>query len=107
MLHYLFSKVTRTGTHEAQHQLIEELSARMRADRVIEAFLERPMDEVEATPLPRNFSCLKQLVATYEQSCGKFSEYSLEHVKYLVYACEVENSSVEDLATRLQTACSL
>lgn len=35
-----------------------------------------------------NFSCLRDVIDSYEQKCGKLSDYGLMYVKNFVEACE-------------------
>jgi hypothetical protein len=35
-----------------------------------------------------NFECLRTVIDTHEQKCGKFSDYGLQFVKNMAEACE-------------------
>jgi hypothetical protein len=35
-----------------------------------------------------NFPCLREVMDTYEQKCGRLSDYALQYVKNFVEACE-------------------
>jgi len=35
-----------------------------------------------------NFECLRETIDSYEQKCGKFSDYGLSFVKHFAEACE-------------------
>jgi hypothetical protein len=38
--------------------------------------------------LPRNFECLKKVIEAHDSTCGRFDDYSLQYIKYIVHACE-------------------
>jgi len=96
------------GTPEAHLALQEEITQRMKADHIFEEFMGHKLDkESEKTfPLPRNFDCLRTTMDTYEGACGKFTDYSLKYVKYLVKACESENTPVEAILNRIHSVCN-
>lgn len=76
----------------AQLDLSSELTKRMRVDHVFEAFnaatcAARAIAE-NGRPAVLNFDCLKALMSTYESSCGRMDDYSLQYVKYFAAACE-------------------
>ena len=61
----------------------------MRTDHVFEEFKSLSIsNEFNDYHEPKNFDCLRLLVDTYERACGKFDDYSLKYVKYLVNECE-------------------
>jgi hypothetical protein len=40
-----------------------------------------------------NFECLRTTIDTFEEKCGKFSDYGLGFIKFLAEACEKHPSS--------------
>lgn len=73
----------------AHLELQDELTHRMKVDHIFEKISEGMYSlENNDFPLPRNFDCLRNLVNHTEYHCGKFSDYSLKYVKYLVRECE-------------------
>ncbi len=106
ILNYLYARVMTTGSHEAHLDMQEELTKRMKADHVFESFHGKALTDSQDFPLPRNFDCLRATMSSYETHCERFSDYSLKYVKYLVKACESENTPVDMLLHRIQTACN-
>lgn len=110
-LNHLYTIVQRRKSHKAQLDLSFEITSRMRADHVFEAFIQstgvqKAIDAAMAPVRPTNFDCLKQLVSTYDHSCGKMDDYSLQFVKYLMYACELSTFHMDKLVSHVKAACS-
>lgn len=106
ILNYLYARVMTEGSHEAHLDMSEELTKRMKADHIFENIHGKALSASDVTPLPRNFDCLRKTMDTYETHCERFTDYSLKYVKYLVNACESENTPVDMILHRIQTACS-
>jgi len=92
------------GTHQAHLELQEELIHRMKVDHIFEDLF-GAISGNEEIPLPRNFDCLRSMVNAYTESCGKFSDYSLKYVKYLVNECEVRPNTVDSVIHRMKSVC--
>jgi len=97
-------------THRSHIDMSSEINDRMRADHVFESFvgnsLEGDIEDGTMFPAPRNFDCLKSMVNLYEEHCGKFTDYALKYIKYLVKECETVPSGVIDGSMhRLRTSC--
>jgi len=105
-LNYLYARVMTQGTPEAHLALQEEITSRMKADHIFEEFAGHKLSEEGEFPLPRNFDCLRTTMDTYESSCGRFTDYSLKYVKYLVKACENVNSPLETIVNRIHSVCN-
>ena len=58
------------------------------------------------TVLPRDFDCLKSLIATFDTECGKMDDYSLQYVKHFVLACESRAFPMDALTHVIKSACS-
>jgi hypothetical protein len=80
----------------------------MRTDHVFEDLMPTHLRASKGTIRPRDFDCLKQAMGTYEQFCGKMSDYDLKYVKYLVQMCETTPSfnETEEVIGKIQAACS-
>ena len=107
-LNHLYSMVQRKNSHLAQLDLSFELNKRMRVDHVFEAFnaatgAARAIAE-NGRPAVSNFECLKALMNTFETSCGRMDDYSLQFVKYFVAACE-STFPVATLKHVITTSC--
>ena len=96
-------------THIHHIELSTELNNRMRADHFFEEFAKGfPQTNMnEEWPSPSNYECLRALMDTYEEHCGKFDDYSLKYVKYLVKECESfpEVFSLQPTRERIQALC--
>jgi len=75
--------------------LMEEIADRTRFDTIFEKILSTLESdatlrgELLSAPLRvTNYDCLKTAVATFEKSCGRFSEYGLQYARVLANACE-------------------
>ena len=90
--------------------MTQELNKRMQADHLFEQFATQfPVTgNNEEWPKPTKFDCLRTLVDTYEEHCGRFDDYSLKYVKYLVKECESlpEIFSMEPSVNKIKSACS-
>jgi hypothetical protein len=106
-LNMLYGEVMNNPSHMAHLELQDELNHRMRADHIFEMFSENSYNLSDDTfPLPRNFECLKAMVKHTEEKCGRFSDYSLKYVKYLVKECEsIPAGAVDGLMHRISRIC--
>jgi len=105
-LNHLYAKTLTDGSHKAHIDLSTEINHRMKADHVFEEFAAiSNANGEEPTPLPRNFDCLRNMIALYEEHCEKFSDYSLKYVKYLVKECENNFNSIDASMHRLKASC--
>ena len=107
-LHHLYATVSTKKSHAAQLDLSYEITRRMRVDHTFESFAEsHGLSATDAPVLPRNFDCLKTLVSTYDSSCGKLEDYSLQYVKYFVQACEsLTSTDYSQLTAKIVKSCS-
>ena len=55
--------------------------------------------------VPKDFECLRSMVATYEDNCEKFDDYSRKFIRYLVRECENPSMSHSMAKTKLKNAC--
>jgi hypothetical protein len=55
--------------------------------------------------VPTDFDCLRSMIDTYEQTCGKFNDYSRGFIKYLVRECETPTMSHQAAKDKLSDAC--
>jgi len=91
-LHYLFNRVANGGGETAHQELKDEIDHRMFVDKLFANAFPKHFgegaDKVELTVQPTDFECLRFLMESTENNCGKFSDYSLKYVKHLVHVCE-------------------
>ena len=105
-LNHLYSVVQRKKSHKAQLDLSAEITRRMQVDHIFEDFQRSAATQAVNGPVrPRNFDCLKALVSTYDKSCGKMDDYSLQFVRNFVVACE-SGQPTEELVTVIRNSCS-
>jgi len=102
-LHHLYAKTMTNPTHKSHIDLSSEINDRMRADHVFEDFAGVLSDD-QKFPLPKDFDCLKNMMKVYEEECGKFSDYALKYIKYLVKECETASgpNAIEGSTHRLR-----
>jgi len=110
-LAHLYAKAMNQPSHKHTLALQEEITYRMKVDHIFEEFTGRKLVGADSyakeTPLPRNFDCLKHLVNTYQASCGKLEDYSLQYVKHFVAACEHLSvpAAIDSVVHKLKKAC--
>ena len=76
-LHYLYNRVINLG-HEMDHAaLIEELESRSQYDALFKDIF--PDQEIELNEELKDYDCYRFLINTFEDSCGKFSEYGFQN----------------------------
>jgi legumain len=108
-LNQLYGNVLYKNSQEANLELMEELTHRMKVDHIFETIVGKNlMASTTEFQQPRNFECLKTLVSHFKENCGAFSDYSLKHVKYLVNECETLSvpSAVDGIMHRISRACN-
>lgn len=111
-LNHLYATLSTRGGQIAHLDLATELNVRMRVGRVVEKLTPRGglrANSEDGHLLPKNFDCLKTLMATYESSCGKMSDYELQFVKYLVNECEFNLPNATDFTEaikKVRAACT-
>lgn len=108
-IHHLYARVMQNGNHKAHLDLSSEINYRMRVDHVFQEFASLSVaNDFNGYHEPRNFDCLRLLIDTFEQACGKFDDYSLKYVKYLVNECEtLEFPAMADASVhKIQHVCS-
>ena len=88
-MHYLSKKAERNGGHEAHQALKDEIEHRMFVDNLFSTFPSSQTNEL-VTDIS-DYYCLRFMIDSTEQSCGRFSDYSLKYVKNLVHICETSS----------------
>ena len=108
-LNHLHAKVQRKNSEAAQKALQAEINKRIRADHAFEIFAAATGINAENNQvvLPRNFECLKAVMSAHDNSCGKFDDYSLQYVKYIVHACEANGNTEEELVDHMVASCPI
>jgi hypothetical protein len=109
-LHYLFNRVQKASGHQAHQELKDEIDHRMFVDKLFaEAFPKHfgaDADLMELTVQPSDYKCLRYLVESTENNCGKFSDYSLKYVRHLVHVCENQDEDgVYEVANKIADFC--
>lgn len=92
--HHLYAHLQEKGGHKLHLDMTSELTARMRIDHVFEDFMPKHL-RASGSVVPTNFECLKDLIDTYEEECGKLGDYGLKYVKYFVQTCETLPSAYD------------
>lgn len=110
-LHYLFNRVTKNGGEQAHQDLKDELEHRMYIDKLFaEAFPKHfgpyAAEDFKLTVQPSDYNCLRYLMSSVENSCGRFTDYSLKYVKHLVHVCENQDEAgVAEAARKVAEFC--
>ena len=105
-LHYLYSKVAREGGEQAHSELIAEIESRMFHDNIYNTVFAHHANQ-ELVAQPEDFECLRFTMDSVEESCGKFTDYSLKYVHRLVHICETEDAfGVEAAQNKISEYCS-
>ncbi|GAB2284826.1 hypothetical protein Dimus_019279 [Dionaea muscipula] len=84
--------------HEAQKQFVEAMSHRMHIDSSMKLIgellfgLHQSSEKLQAArpanqPLVDDWTCLKNLVRTFERHCGSLSQYGMKHMRSIANIC--------------------
>lgn len=105
-LNYLYKLAERNGGEEAHKELMAEIQHRMDVDAFFgDVFSHHDANEMVVQP--EDFDCFRFMMNNYEESCGKFSDYSLKYVKHLVHACETESpAELNNTAIKITERCN-
>ena len=117
-IHHLYAKATHNHSRKAKIELMKQLNHMMMADEVFSSFLDRPAHSLHQCRhfaadgttcldewVPRDFDCLRTLIKSYEDNCGKFNDYSRRYIKYLVRECEQPVWTIDQLKSKISAAC--
>ena len=104
-LHYLYGKVVNDGDEFAHSALIEELESRDRYNKFFKV-LYPEKDEMELNLSKPNFECYRHLIDTFEDGCGRFSDYGLKFAKYFSHTCaENKPEEIKEVITKIRNIC--
>jgi hypothetical protein len=120
-MHHLYSKAQDSASRKLKLELMKEIGKIMMVDEVFAAFLDTYASnlhfcreksqivdendqEVECLDqfVPKDFECLRSMIATYEDNCGKFDDYSRKFIRYLVRECEKPTMTHQDSLAKLK-----
>lgn len=109
-LHYHYTKVMNDPTEENQKELQDEISNRMKVDKIFKEAFGHHMEAIQngTTPNPTDFECYRTLIAAFEEKCMKIDDYSLKYMKALVAECEAIKafpSALDATMHRLTKTC--
>ncbi|MEE4248150.1 MAG: hypothetical protein V2I33_22395 [Kangiellaceae bacterium] len=79
-MHYLYYKHLRENTLETAEELEEELKERSELDAIFTDFDNLLGVSGMSPATPNDFDCLRNVLETYEEECGKLSEYGLKKI---------------------------
>lgn len=95
---------------QTSQALSAEIKERLFADHKfaeLSQFFSFPVDALLTQTSPEDFGCLKDSVKVFEQTCGKFTEYSLKYVQFLVTVCEKRRDlPKEEILAGIATVCT-
>eukprot|EP01015_Nassula_variabilis_P004155 TRINITY_DN1287_c0_g1_i2.p1 TRINITY_DN1287_c0_g1~~TRINITY_DN1287_c0_g1_i2.p1 ORF type:complete len:453 (-),score=124.91 TRINITY_DN1287_c0_g1_i2:127-1485(-) len=109
-LHYLNNRHQIYNNLESSQALRAEINERLGADHKfaqLSKYFNFPAEDLLTQTSPEDFNCLKESVTVYEQTCGKFSDYSLKYVQFLVNVCEKRRDlPKEEILAGIATVCA-
>jgi legumain len=101
-LHMAYHRVTREGTSEAYHQLQMELEHRQFTDKLFSMHFG---EMANAPTVPQDWECYRSFVETFEESCGRFSSYSLKYVGKLAKMCDTQPELIQHTMKKVVDMC--
>ena len=105
MLHYLYNKVVTEGGDENHAALMNEIALRSYYDNLFSEVFPGLQEEDLETKLT-DYDCYRFLIDSFENDCGKFSEYGFKYAKYLSHTCTVgDPEMIGDTAQKIQNIC--
>jgi hypothetical protein len=98
-MHHLYSKSMNSPNNKYKLQLVKHMEHMIRVDEIFAEFMNTTTDKLhfcrnaneegcQDVYVPTDFECLRSLVTTYEQHCGKWHDYARKFIRYLVRECE-------------------
>jgi len=105
-LHYLSKRAERNGGPKAHQELKDEIDHRMYVDSLFAKTFPDHQNNELVTDIT-DYDCLRFLIDSTEQSCGRFTDYSLKYVKNLAHICETSSPlEVNYAAVEITKYCS-
>lgn len=102
-LHVAYQRVLHEGSQSAYEQLQAEIDHRQFIDQL---FATHFVDYNGAPEIPQNWDCYRMMVQSYEDSCGRFSAYSLKYTRKLANMCDVQPEKVEKTLEMVKEFCN-
>lgn len=87
-INILTATFKREKTIEAAELLTEEMESMQRLDLTFSKLAKKLHLVGDYSVKNINFDCLRSIMDSYEEKCGRLSDYGLTYVKYFVEACE-------------------
>lgn len=54
----------------------------------------------------KNYDCYRTLIDTFEDGCGKLSDYGLKFAKYFAHTCAVNDpEEIKTVISKVKSAC--
>lgn len=109
-LHYLYQKVKEDPSIDNMDALQAELKYRTEVDTLFKEMFPVHMQAIKdkTYPAPTDFQCLRDLIDSYEGTCGKLNDYSLKWVAAFSAECEGTKSfpeQREESIKKIKNAC--
>ena len=102
-LYLAFDRVLREDTIEAFESLEKEIAHRQYYDTLFATLFG---DSANAPETPQDFDCLRKMVESVEDSCGRFSSYSLKYVRSLANMCDTQPEKVQETLKKVEEHCT-
>ena len=105
MLHYWYNKVVNEGGEDNHAALMNEIALRSWYDQVFGEVFPGLQEEELETKLT-DYDCYRFLIDSFENDCGKFSDYGFKYAKYLSHTCSVGDAElIGETAQKIQNVC--
>lgn len=101
-LHFAYQLVIEEGTPEAYEQFERELEHRQFTDMLFATHFE---DDANAPEIPQDWECYRKFIESFEESCGRFSAYSLKYTYKLANMCDTKPERVNAVLSRIADMC--
>ena len=101
-LHIAYERVVLEGTPEAYRELERELEHRKFTDLLFSTHFE---DDANAPEIPQDWECYRKMIRNVEESCGRFTAYSLKYTYKLANMCDTRPQIVNAVLSRVSDYC--
>jgi legumain len=105
-LAYLKAKHAKKGTLQSFKELQAELNSIKNFDTIFQEIDSKLQSSLFKTPisLPKDLSCLRTAVDSFQKTCTKFTDYGLKYTRNLAHLCYTQK--VNDLDALFKSVCS-
>ena len=84
----LTSIFKREKTEESYKEMQEEMKSMQRIDKMFAPYVEAKQLTGAYDPYKIQFECMREVLTSVEERCGRLSDYGLIYVKFIAEGCE-------------------